>query len=83
MALARSRGSVNSVIRMPRLTAAAMALPRPCRNRAAISTSGDPANPASREAPVKTPVPARNIRLRPMRSPSRPARSSRLPKAIR
>lgn len=83
MALARSRGAVNKVTRMPRPTAEAMALPSPWRKRAAIRTPGEAAKAASTEAPVKTVVPARNIRLRPIRSPSRPMRSSRLPKAIR
>ncbi len=83
MAFARSLGSVNSVTRMPRLTAEAIALPMPWRKRAAISTAGEVATPASSEAAVKTVVPARNMRLRPIRSPSRPASRSRLPNAMR
>nr|BFE84407.1 hypothetical protein GCM10020093_070080 [Planobispora longispora] len=83
MALPRSPGSVNSVTRMPSTTAEAMALPTPCRNRAAISRPGPVAAPASSEAAVKTTFPARNIFRRPIRSPSRPARSSSPPKAIR
>jgi hypothetical protein len=83
IALARSLGSMNSVTRIPRLTAAAIALPTPCRNRAVISTAAEVATPASSEAAVNIAVPARNMRLRPIRSPSRPASSSRLPNAIR
>ena len=40
IALARSFESVNKVTRMPRPTAEAIALPTPCRKRAAISTAG-------------------------------------------
>ena len=67
---------------MPRLTADTIAPPMPWANRAAISSCGAPASPHSSEAMVKTAIPDGNIRLRPIRSPSRPA-SSRPPKAIR
>ncbi|CAM5612171.1 hypothetical protein SCYAM73S_03471 [Streptomyces cyaneofuscatus] len=83
MARARSAGSVNRVTRMPRATAALIALPTPCTNRAAISTAGEPAAPATSEAAVNRPIPDRNTGLRPTRSPRRPASRSRLPKAIR
>jgi hypothetical protein len=83
IARARSAGSVNIVTRIPRLTATAIALPIPCRNRAASSTAPDVATPASSEAAVNTAVPARNISRLPSRSPSRPASSSRLPNATR
>jgi hypothetical protein len=83
IALARSLASVNNVTRMPSTTAEAMALPTPWTNLAKISIPGPVANPASRDAAVKTAFPARNMTLRPMRSPNRPARSSSPPKAIR
>lgn len=83
MALARSRGSLKRVTRMPRPTAEAIALPTPWRKRAPMSIAGAVAAPASRDATVKTTVPARNMRVRPIRSPSRPESRSRLPKAIR
>ena len=80
-ALARSRGSGNSVTRMPRLTAEDAAPPTPCAKRAATSIAGEVAAPATAEAARNSAMPARNIRLRPSRSPSRPASSSRPPKA--
>jgi hypothetical protein len=82
-ARARRRGSGNSVTIMPRITDAVIAAPTPCANRAAISSSGPPASPDTSDEAVKTTSPARNIRRRPTRSPSRPASSSSPPKAIR
>ncbi len=55
----------------------------PWANRAAISIAGPADSPHSSDATVKAASPDRNMRLRPMRSPRRPASSSRLPKAIR
>ena len=55
--------------------------PRTC-NIAAMSISWTVETPHSSEATVNSVRPAMNMRLRPMRSPSRPARSSRPPKAI-
>src|SRR5215204_2865217 len=55
----------------------------PCRNRAPISISWFWASPHSSEATVNTARPVRNMWRRPIRSPSRPARSSSPPKAIR
>ena len=83
IALACSRGSANIVTIMPRITAEVSAPPMPCRNRAATSISWFAASPHSSEAPVKTPRPARKTFLRPARSPSRPASSSRPANAIR
>jgi len=68
---------------MPRLTAEAMAPPAPWANRAAISIGWLTANPHSSEAAVNTTRPDRKTRLPPIRSPSRPASSSRPPNAIR
>lgn len=83
MALACSRGSRNRVTIMPRLTAVTIAPPMPWANRAAISIAGPTDSPHSSDATVKAASPARNMRLRPMRSPRRPASSSKLPNAIR
>jgi hypothetical protein len=38
------------------------AAPAPCSTRAAMSTAGVGARPDSAEAPVKTAIPARNMR---------------------
>src|SRR2546421_11251839 len=68
---------------MPRITAEVIAPPTPWTKRAAISTPWLCASPHSSEAPVNTPRPARRTPRREIRSPSRPASSSRPPKAIR
>ena len=78
-----SPGSGNIVTIMPRITAELSAPPTPWMKRAAISISGEPDSPHSSEASVKTARPARKIVRRPIRSPSRPASSSRPPNAIR
>jgi len=66
-----------------RITDAWAAAPMPCRKRALTRSSCDGAMPQSSDAAVKTVSPARKIRLRPSRSPSLPASSSRLPNVIR
>jgi hypothetical protein len=73
----------NIVTIMPRITADVMAPPTPCTNRAPMSISCVWATPHSSEAAVKTVRPIVNMRLRPMRSPRRPASSSSPPKAMR
>ena len=78
-----SAGWANSRTIMPRVTAEAIAAPAPWTNRAAISIAGPAASPHASEARTNTAIPARNIRLRPSRSPSRPLSSSSPPKAIR
>jgi hypothetical protein len=83
IARACSRGLGNIVTIMPRITAEVIAPPTPCTKRAPTSTALLPASPHSSEASVKTAIPARNIRRRPIRSPRRPASSSSPPKAIR
>ncbi len=47
------------------------AAPAPWTNRAPISTPMSGASPQASEASVNTPTPSRNIRRRPIRSPSR------------
>ena len=75
IARARSPGSGNIVTTMPRMTAELTAPPTPCTNRAAISSGWLNDNPQSTEAAVNRISPIRKIRLRPIRSPSRPASS--------
>ena len=83
IARARSAASGNSVTMIARITDAWAAAPTPCSRRAAISAPWLGATPHKSDASVKTTRPARNTRLRPRRSPRRPARSSRLPKVTR
>ncbi len=83
MARARSRGSGNSDTSIPSTTAVVIAPPTPCSARAAISTPGEVATPHSTDATVNTARPAVNIRLRPTRSPSRPASSNSPPNGMR
>ena len=83
IALACSRGWGNIVTIIPRITAEVIAPPTPCTKRAAISSSWLWATPQASEAVVKTARPTRNIRRRPIRSPSRPASRRRPPNAIR
>ena len=79
MAFTRSSTRGKSVAIRARITEVAIAPPKPWRNRAAISASWDSASPQASEATVKMAVPARNTRLRPRRSPRRPASSRKLP----
>ena len=83
IALPCSAGESKSLTIIPRVTADAMAAPPPCTNLAAISIQGATARPQASEARTNTAIPARNSRLRPSRSPSRPPSSSSPPKAIR
>ena len=83
MARARSCGWGNSVTMMARITEACMAAPMPWTKRAAMRKPWLGAAPHSTEAAVKMTSPARNTRLRPSRSPSRPASSRKLPKVTR
>src|SRR6266571_3375642 len=82
-ARACSRGSGNMVTIMPSATAELIAPPIPCTNLAATSIAGLTDSPHSSEAAVNTARPQIRMRLRPMRSPSRPASSSSPPNAIR
>jgi hypothetical protein len=83
IAFARSAGSGNIVTIIPRMTAEVIAPPRPCTKRAATSISWLCASPHASEATVKTASPVRKTPRRETRSPSRPASSSRPPKAMR
>ena len=79
--LVAARG--NSVTIMPRITAEVSAPPTPWTKRAATSTPGSGPAPQSSDASVKSARPAEEERLRPMRSPRRPASSSSPPNAMR
>src|SRR4051794_3213475 len=68
---------------MARITEAWAAAPTPCSRRAPISAPSVGATPHNSDATVNVTRPARNTRLRPTRSPRRPARSSRLPNVTR
>src|SRR4029077_13327773 len=83
IARARSLGLGNSVMMIARITEAWAAAPIPCRKRAPIRAAPLGAIPHRSEATVNVATPARNTRLRPTRSPIRPASSSRLPKVTR
>ena len=83
IALACSRGSGNIVTIIPRITAEVIAPPIPWRKRAPTSSTSPWEIPHRKEATVKTARPVRKTVRRPMRSPNRPASSSRPPKAMR
>jgi len=83
IALACSRGSGNIVTIIPSTTAEVIAPPAPCTKRAITSIAWLCESPHTSEATVKIARPPRNTRLCPTRSPTRPASSSRPPKAIR
>ena len=65
------------------ITEEATAPPIPWTKRAAISSASLSATPHIAEALVNSARPLRKTFLRPTRSPSRPASSRKLPKAIR
>ena len=80
IALARSAGSVNSVIINDSATAEAIAPPSPCTARAPTSIACEVARPQHSEATVNSVIPHRNRRRWPYRSPSRPPSSRKPPK---
>ena len=68
---ARPRFSAgNASLSSVSVSGATIAPPRPWIARAAISASVEGASAANADATVKTPIPMRNIRRRPKRSPS-------------
>jgi hypothetical protein len=79
MALARSAGSVKSVIISESDTAEAIAPPTPCTARAASRSSWLVESPHTSDASVKSEIPMRNNRRCPKRSPRRPPRSRQPP----
>ena len=83
IALARSRGEGNSAVMMATIAATAPAPASPWMKRATMSSPCESASPHAAEASVNPVTPMRKIRRRPMRSPSRPASSRKLPKVMR
>ena len=79
IALARSAGSVKSVIISESETADAVAPPKPWIERAAISMPFVSARPQASDASVNSVMPARKSRRCPKRSPSRPPRRRKPP----
>ena len=71
IAAPRSSGG-NAAEMMARLCGTIIAAPIPCTSRAAISASTPGASAQPSEASAKTPVPSRNSRSRPKRSPAAP-----------
>ncbi len=64
----RSAGTAS--VRSVSVSGVTIAPPTPCRARAAISAPIDGASAAAADPSVKMPIPIRNSRLRPNRSPS-------------
>ena len=83
MARLRSAAAGNSVTMMAMMTDAEKAPPMPWMNRPAMSTAWVWATPHMTDADVNRTIPVRKTFRRPMRSPSRPAMSRKLPKVIR
>ena len=83
MARLRSPAAGNSVTMMAMITEDEKAPPMPWRNRPTISTAWLWATPHMTDAEVNTTMPVRKTFRRPIRSPSRPAMSRKLPKVIR
>ena len=83
IAFARSACSVKSVITSESATAATSAPPSPCTARAATSCPCEVESPQASDAAVKSPIPIRNMRRCPKRSPSRPPSSRKPPKVSR
>jgi hypothetical protein len=76
----RSRPSVKVVDRIDSAAGVITAAPRPCSARAPISDASDHANPAKREASVKTTMPATKSFRLPSTSAARPPRKRNPPK---
>jgi hypothetical protein len=82
IARCRSAGSRNMLVMMDSVEGIIMAPPMPMLARAAISMSTEPENAAQVEPAAKAARPARNTRLRPIRSARLPATSSRPAKTM-
>jgi hypothetical protein len=79
--LPRSFGSLNVVDRIDSAAGASSAPNAPWAARAVTSMPKLVAAPPTADAAAKPSAPVRNVILRPIRSPSRPPNSSRLPNA--
>jgi hypothetical protein len=76
IALARSPGSRNTLVRIARVAGKISAAPIPISARPTISDSADPTEPANAEVAPNTTSPRIRMRLRPYLSPSPPAASN-------
>src|SRR5919198_3086505 len=83
MARARATGSANSVTMIATITDDETAPPIPCTKRAAMRSAWSWASAQIAEEAVNSRTPPRNTRLRPTRSPRRPASRRKLPNVIR
>ena len=82
VANARARASPEKYFWMsPNVCGLSIPEPTPCRSRARLSISIDGASPAITAPTTNTATPARNRRLRPLASPSRPDGTSSSPNA--
>ena len=79
-AFVRSAPSLKVVVTIESAAGETSAAPRPCSPRARISHVSPVASAQSSDADVKSTSPARNTRLRPIRSPARPPSSRKPPK---
>ena len=77
IALARSPGSVNTLVRIASVAGKISAAPMPISARPTISDSADPTDPANADVAPNTTSPAISVRLRPYLSPIPPAANSR------
>ena len=82
IALARSAGTVKTLVRIDSVDGMMKAAPAPMRARVAMRTVAEPDSAESREPTPKTESPKVRARLRPKRSPRLPAVSSRPAKTI-
>ena len=80
MALARSAGSVKTLVRMDSVAGMISAPPMPMKARAPMSAPADPLNAAAADPMPKMARPAVRARRRPNLSPRAPAVRSRLAK---
>jgi hypothetical protein len=78
IALARSAGSVNTLVTIARATGLSMLPPTACSPRKAISQPSPGASEHASEPREKTARPVWNTRRRPIRSPSEPDSITRL-----
>ena len=76
IALARSVGSVKTLVMMARVAGKIMAAPMPISARPAMRVLAESTDPAYAEVAPNTTRPAISIRLRPYLSPSPPAARS-------
>jgi hypothetical protein len=79
IALLRSAPSGKVPIRIDKAAGVIAAAPTPCTARAVINAAAEDASPQPSDATLNSPTPTSSIRLRPMRSATRPPTSSSVP----